>query len=73
MNDRFIVREQSRHLRALMLVLCGFGLIVALVLLGIAGNGDYDVAVQEQAVYCEMTASGAWGAYDDSIDCSEAP
>lgn len=39
-------------------------------LIGLIGSYDYDQALQDAALYCDMTTEGRWPAYDKAIDCS---
>ena len=32
---------------------------------------DYQDELDHQELYCEMVDSGAWGAYDNQINCSK--
>lgn len=47
------------------------GVILLIVILGLVGNEDAKDAASQQAEYCDMVASGAWGNYNPDIDCSE--
>jgi hypothetical protein len=47
------------------------GVIIALLILAVAGEGDYQDAVASERHYCEMVEGKAWPAYNPNIDCEE--
>ncbi len=42
-----------------------------LVVFGLIGSEDMREEIDQAREYCEMTESGAWGAYDNSINCND--
>lgn len=42
-----------------------------LVVFGLIGSEDLREEIDQAREYCEMTESGAWGAYDKSINCDD--
>ncbi len=42
-----------------------------LIVFGLVGSEDLREEIDQAREYCEMTESGAWGAYDKTINCSE--
>ena len=50
-------------------IVCGLGVTAVFVAFGIAGNGDYQAELDQQAHYCQMVADGHWPDYDQSINC----
>jgi hypothetical protein len=47
------------------------GVIIALLILAVAGEGDYQDAVASERHYCEMVEGKAWPAYNPDINCEE--
>lgn len=47
-------------------------IVLALLVLGCVGQGDYEAALEQQRLYNELVCDGTWPPYDGPVDCSAA-